>query len=184
MHWSAEEIVLVVTGVLFAGIVASSYLPQVELTLTSRLAFAIGAVVFIGAAVTLAGVESASYPPLLWILPLVPLMVIGVLIRDAVVGGTAAAPQSSTAMGAQGEHEMRVTELLGPAPGDSGVGIGRALAADPHASPEQLAELAYAQPVLRPLVASNPATPANLLEWLASLGDPDVQRAIGTRTAH
>ncbi|MDN4472270.1 hypothetical protein [Demequina zhanjiangensis] len=179
MHWSAEEFVLVITGVLFAGIVASSRLPRVELTPTSLRAFAIGAAVFIGAAAALATVENASYPPLLWILPLVPLMVIVVLVRDALVGGNSEATDQTVTMGAQGgtaDSGFVVTQML--------VGTGETLAADPGATAEQLAEIAYAQPTLRPVVAANPATPSNLLEWLASLGDPAVQRAIGARAAH
>jgi len=178
MHWSAEEFVLVITGVLFAGIVASSRLPRVELTLTSRRAFAIGAVVFIGAAAALATVENASYPPLLWVLPLVPLMVIGVLIHDAVAAGAAGGGIEEPTMGAQ-EDSVTVTTAT-----SSAFGAEKALAADPSASAEELAEIAYAEPMLRPVVAANPATPASLLEWLSALGDPAVQRAIGARAAH
>ncbi len=178
MHWSAEEFVLVITGVLFAGIVASSRLPRVELTLTSIRAFAIGAVVFVGAAAALATVEDASYPPLLWVLPLVPLMVIGVLIRDAVAVGAAAGVDQDPAMSALGAESFDAIEE------DQGFESGQAIAADPATDAEALAEIAYAEPRLRPVVAANPATPANLLEWLSALGDPAVQRAIGARAAH
>ncbi|WP_062205545.1 hypothetical protein [Demequina salsinemoris] len=180
MHWSAEEFVLGITGVLFAGIVASSRLPRVELTLTSRRAFAIGAVVFVGAAAALATIEEASYPPLLWVLPLVPLMVIGVLIRDALAVGAAERRDRDPAMSAQGDSSAPIVDDAV----DETLHEGHALAADPTARAEDLAEIAYAEPTLRPVVAANPATPASLLEWLSSLGDPAVQRAIGARTAH
>ncbi|WNM24673.1 hypothetical protein RN607_00845 [Demequina capsici] len=134
--------------------------------------------VFIGAAAALSTIENASYPPLLWVLPLVPLMVIAVLIRDALVGGTGRRRDGFDAMGAQvdgSESSQTFTTTIG---------TGEVLASDPEASPEQLAEIAYAQPTLRPVVAANPSTPASLLEWLAALGDPAVQRAIGARAAH
>ncbi|WP_084125259.1 hypothetical protein [Demequina sp. NBRC 110054] len=179
MHWSAEEFVLVITGVLFAGIVASSRLPRVELTLTSRRAFAIGAVVFVGAAAALATIENASYPPLLWVLPLVPLMVIGVLIHDAVAVGAAHDRSQDPTMSAQGNLSEPVDDAV-----DDVLRVGHTRAADPAATAEDLAEIAYAEPRLRPVVAANPATPASLLEWLSALGDPAVQRAIGARAAH
>ncbi len=177
MNWSAEEFVLVITGVLFAGIVASSRLPRVELTLTSRRAFAIGAVVFVGAAAALGTVENASYPPLLWVLPLVPLMVIGVLIHDAIAVGAATSGQDP----AMSAHED--VSLLEELEVDIRAN-GSRVASDPRSSAEDLAEIAYAEPKLRPAVAANPATPASLLEWLSALGDPAVQRAISARAAH
>src|SRR5690606_26058978 len=80
MHWSAEEVVLVVTGALLIVIVGASFLPKVTLSSMSRVTFAIGAAVFIGAAVALARLEEVRYPPLLWLLPLVPIIIIGVLV--------------------------------------------------------------------------------------------------------
>jgi len=54
-------------------------------------------------------------------------------------------------------------------------------AADPATSQQELADLAYAWPQLRPLIAANPSAYAGLLEWLAALGDPAVNAALQAR---
>lgn len=55
-------------------------------------------------------------------------------------------------------------------------------ASDPTTSLELLAELAYQHPDLRAVVASNPATYPGLLEWLAQIGDPEIDAAIARRS--
>jgi len=54
-------------------------------------------------------------------------------------------------------------------------------AADPSTPLERLAELAYQHPETRAAVASNPASYEGLLEWLGSLGDPEVDEALSAR---
>jgi hypothetical protein len=54
-------------------------------------------------------------------------------------------------------------------------------ASDPAASGTELADLAYAHPELRLAIATNPATPANVLGWLASSGGDAVTDAIARR---
>jgi hypothetical protein len=66
-----------------------------------------------------------------------------------------------------------------PVQGDAGA--AHMVAADPSAAADELATIAYMHPQLRATVASNPATPASVLEWLAALGDPAVHAAIASR---
>jgi hypothetical protein len=57
------------------------------------------------------------------------------------------------------------------------------MASDPTASGTELADLAYAHPELRLAIAANPATPANVLGWLASIGGDGVTDAIARRSS-
>lgn len=54
-------------------------------------------------------------------------------------------------------------------------------ASDPATPLARLAELAYSESGLRPLIAANPSAYPDLLAWLASLGDPDVNAALERR---
>ncbi|GAA1450800.1 hypothetical protein GCM10009618_03860 [Nesterenkonia lacusekhoensis] len=54
-------------------------------------------------------------------------------------------------------------------------------AADPTTSHEELYELAGDHPELRPLIAENPNTYPELVDWLASLGDPQIDAALRRR---
>ena len=56
-----------------------------------------------------------------------------------------------------------------------------AAAIDPNTSPAELARIAYARSDLRPAVASHPAAYPALVQWLADLGDPAVDKAIRLR---
>jgi len=56
-------------------------------------------------------------------------------------------------------------------------------ASDPTASGTELADLAYAHAELRVAIAANPATPANVLGWLASNGGEGIADAIARRGA-
>lgn len=58
-----------------------------------------------------------------------------------------------------------------------------AQAADPTTPLQVLADLAAQRPDLRAVVAANPAAYPALLEWLGSLGDPDVDSALRARVA-
>src|SRR5690554_1506061 len=86
MDLSADEFALAITAFLFLGLVAFSFLPRVELTLRSRATFAIGVALYLGTAALLARIENVQYPPFLWLLPLVPLAIIGVLVHDRLMG--------------------------------------------------------------------------------------------------
>lgn len=56
-------------------------------------------------------------------------------------------------------------------------------AADPTIPLQLLADVAARRPDLRAVVAANPAAYPALLDWLASLGDPDVDAALRARAA-
>ena len=58
---------------------------------------------------------------------------------------------------------------------------GHSLAADPSTPMRILADLAYQQPGLRPVVAANPGAYPDLLLWLRKLGDPAVDSALSAR---
>lgn len=54
-------------------------------------------------------------------------------------------------------------------------------AQDPSTDPVVLARIAEVAPELRPALAANPATYDALLQWLASVGDPDIDAALARR---
>lgn len=187
MSWSAEESVLAVTGVLFFAIVVMSFMPRFEMSTMSRSAFAMGAVVTVVLAPLLAMNAAVQYPPLVWLLPLVPVTVMGVLIRDARRG----VPQPSVVIPdapvVDPDAPRRAAFFPPDEPlvslGEGGDGSARERASDPGASAHELADIAFAYPHLRATIAQNPATPATILEWLASHGDPVINAAIAARSA-
>lgn len=179
MDWSAEEFVLAITAFLFLGTVAFSFLPRVELTLRSRAAFAIGAAMFLGTAASLVWIENAQYPVFIWGMPLIPVAIMVKFFRDA----RTAAQTITISSGASTESVRNAPDL----PERQGTSTERTLqalrdrAADPSASSQELASIAYLNPSIRATVARNPATPACLLAWLASVGDASVHAAISAR---
>lgn len=185
MIFSAEEFALIITSFLFLGLVAFSFLPRVELTLRSRATFAIGVALFLGTAALLVGIEHVQYPPLMWVLPLVPLGVFGVLVRDHLMGPKRSGGHET--IGASSEHDFVKVRREPAFPGDragshlQAARLLRERAANPASSPQELASMAYLNPSLRATIAGNPAAPASLLEWLASLGDSSVRAAISAR---
>ncbi|MCH8559845.1 variant leucine-rich repeat-containing protein [Nesterenkonia sp. DZ6] len=70
----------------------------------------------------------------------------------------------------------------GPHHGQSPTGPA-ARAADPNTPQVQLQMLAGDHPELRPLIAENPNTYPELLQWLGALGDPAVDAALVRRSA-
>lgn len=189
MSWSPEEYVLAGMGALFLIIVATSFFPRFELSDLSRVLFGVWAVAFLAVAWISAGLEAVRYPPFVWVLPMVPLTIIGVLVRDAIAWHPGAVPAQpgASAPGVDADASRRAA-FFPPTDqvvslGEGGDGRVRALAADPEASPQELADIAFTKPQLRATVASNPATPSNVLEWLASQGDPVVHAAIKARMA-
>jgi len=67
------------------------------------------------------------------------------------------------------------------APQNHGSRTSESLAADPSTPMRILADLAYREPALRPLVAANPAAYPDLLVWLGKLKDPMVEAALASR---
>lgn len=175
MHWSAEEFVLVITSTLFLAAVASSFLPRVELTPVTRATFAIGAAAFIGAAALLARIEDVRFPVVLWLVPLVPIVAIAIVVRDArafhhSIDAHAAAPLV-----------RRASAFIPDSDAATAVRVLRERAANPRSSAHELEQLACLHAHLRPVVAANPSTTANVLAWLSTHGDPQIDAAIASR---
>lgn len=105
MHWSTNEYLVLVTGALFLAIVVASASPSVSLTRASYVMFGLGATVFTGASFALAWVSTVRYPPVMWVLPVVPVVVIGVLVRDAVATRRALTDQPERATAVVGPDE-------------------------------------------------------------------------------
>ncbi|MGW6377306.1 DUF5336 domain-containing protein [Rhodococcus sp. NPDC055112] len=57
----------------------------------------------------------------------------------------------------------------------------QALALDPYTPLQTLGHIAQSDAALRPYVAANPSTYPDLLDWLAELGDPEVDAALKAR---
>jgi len=186
MTWTIDAVSVLAAGVFFAGIVIAGLTPFASLTPASFVAFGAASVVFIGAAFGLARVQEADSVPLMWVVPILPLLVIGVLLKDAV-----------TARRASGQPE-RVTAIARPgdewplaAPGSAsavhlqqsrdGEGSPRELVGSLDVTPNQLAHFAINYPELRAVIARNPLTPDSVIEWLGQQGDPEVIAAIQSR---
>lgn len=185
MDLSADGFALAITAFLFLGLVAFSFLPRVELTLRSRATFAIGVALFLGTAALLARIENVQYPPFMWLLPLAPLAIMGVLVRDRLMGPQRSGGHGTVDTPPQEDFVKVRREPVFPGQREGSTlqaaRLLRARAANPAASPQELASMAYLNPSLRATIAGNPAAPASLLEWLASLGDSSVRAAINAR---
>jgi len=186
MDWTFEALCVLVTGLLFVVIVVAGLTPVASLSPASFVAFGVAGVVFIGAAFVLARVQAVNYPPAMWVLPILPLLIIGVLGKDAVTARRATAqPVHATAI-ARPDVERPLAALVeAPALGlesqQGGEGTAREIAGSPYATPNELAHIAINHPDLRPVVALNPMTPPSVLEWLAQQGSPQVLEALRSR---
>lgn len=172
MSWSAEAVALAVTGgVLLLDVIASLH-PRVALSTLSRVIFGVAAAFFIAVAVLAEAVLPLELPAVLLILPLVPLAITAVVVRDAIrAGSTVAAPVAAPV-------ELQAE----PAPFGAVGPVGeRMLAESPYATAAELAGLAYARPELRPTIAANPVAPSSLLQWMVDQGEPAVIAAIAAR---
>lgn len=69
----------------------------------------------------------------------------------------------------------------GPQTGGNELDKQRAQAADPATSAAELYSLTSQRPDLRPLIAEHPNAYPGLIQWLASLNDPDVAEALRRR---
>jgi lysylphosphatidylglycerol synthetase-like protein (DUF2156 family) len=180
MGWGADGSAFAVTGALFllCGAIASG--PLLRARLPVLVSILTVAAVFIAAAFlsrTFGGWTASQWT---WCAALLPLALMAVL-------GTRAAVSAS--------HSHPIVKCLAPqrAARDRAViaqeateaaGASRLRAAsDPAASGTDLADLAYAHPELRLAIAINPATPANVLGWLASSGGDGVTDAIARRSS-
>lgn len=187
MDWTVEALSVLVTGMLFVGIVVAGLTPFVTLSPTSFGAFGAAGVVFVGSAFALARVQAVNYPPLMWLLPILPLLVIGVLLKDAVAARRfLPQPERATAIARPDSERPLVALAQAPAEiatprGQGDEGSERALASSPYATPNELATMAINNPELRPIIARNPLTPLSVLHWLAQQGEPAAIAALHNR---
>jgi len=180
MGWGADGSAFAVTGALFllCGAIASG--PTVRARLPVLVSILTVAAVFIAAAFlsrTYGGWTSSRWS---WSAALVPIALMVVLGTRAAASVTHShsllrclVPQTAARDRAVNAHE------------DAEAAVSSRLhtASDPAASGTELADLAYAHPELRLAIAINPATPANVLGWLASSGGDGVIEAIARRNA-
>ncbi|WP_061961400.1 hypothetical protein [Demequina flava] len=183
MSWVSGELILAVTGVLFAVVAALGTMPSAALATSMRLLYLSIGVMSVGAAFVLSSIEGMAYPPALWVLPLVPCIIGAVMISDSHRhthhDNLPADPTTETlACGMPAITKNAESAAHPTVSTDADVAL---VAADPAAAPSELARIAFACPHLRAAVAANPATPANLLEWLAAVGDEAVVASIARR---
>ena len=178
MGWGADGSAFAVTGALFlmCGAIASG--PRVRARLSTLLSILVMASASFGAAFLARAHGGWVSSPSTWSAALLPLALIAFFVVRA-------------SRGAAKEHSM--SRCLAPqlaarrkAPSDSEAADFAASsrlrsASDPTASGTELADLAYAHPEVRVAIAANPATPANVLGWLASTGGQGVADAIALR---
>ncbi len=172
MSWSAESLVLVATGGMLALVVIASLHPRVALRGISQVVYSLGAVVFIVIGLLAAGDPGLTIPVVVFAMPAVPVLIAIAVVRRSRKGVIPPAAPDQTA----------IDPVVEEAPfGATGPGGARLLAASPYATPGELTELAYARPDLRAAIASNPAAPSSLLQWLVDQGEPAVLAAIAAR---
>ncbi|WP_144018848.1 hypothetical protein [Demequina sp. NBRC 110056] len=121
----------------------------------------------------MARIEDVLYPPLLWAAPVVPVIVLVVIARDA--SRAAATPRQAPVV------RRSSTQVSGEIETAAGRAL-RARAASPQSSAHELAQIAWRHEHLRPIVAANPATPLAVLEWLSTHGDAEINAAIAARS--
>ncbi|WP_228373188.1 hypothetical protein [Demequina silvatica] len=174
MSWSTESLALVVTGGMLALVVIASLHSRVALSAGSRIIFLVGAVTFISFAFLAEYALDMRVPPVVMILPLVPIAIIVVIVRRIIRESHAPAVETQTFAAAS------PTRFAAPFT-VAGEGAERLLAASPYATANELSELAYSHPELRPAIAANPSAPSSLLQWLIEQGEPAVLAAISAR---
>lgn len=167
MGWGAEETALAGLGALFlCGVIASLH-PRLALSLASRIALSVGAGCYLAAAIAASSEANVGALPLLWALPLAPVTVAIMLIREMVMTGAG--------------HRIHLVTPPPTAPTSTEIEQRKRRATDPSTPGPELADLAYTEPDLRVSIAANPATPSSVLGWLASSGDDAVLDAIAGR---
>ncbi|MFD4179717.1 DUF5336 domain-containing protein, partial [Rhodococcus sp. NPDC058514] len=100
-------------------------------------------------------------------------------------------PRSARRQDATAVHPPEFADLIdadGPAPQPSVAAAPaptkpytQALALDPYTPMQTLGHIAQSDASLRPYVAANPSAYPDLLDWLAELGDPEVDAALKAR---
>jgi hypothetical protein len=164
VYWSGYDTAILLTGILTLAV---ALLPGTGLESRTRLATGgVGAALVVVAIIT-GNAQSLVYPSGVWIAPLLP-----------VVAGVALIVRRQRAANQKEEEFANAAPVVTTAiPADP----ARVAASDPTTPLTRLADLAYDRPELRALIAANPATYPDLLDWLAELDDPAVTFAIQQR---
>lgn len=100
----------------------------------------------------------------------------------------AAEPQSAPAQSTQPESAQTEPAQSEPMPETPSAaapahGFTAEMAADPNTELATLAQIAQEAPELRAVVAGNPSTYPDLVNWLGSMNDPEINAAIAARQA-
>jgi len=180
MGWGADGSAFAVTGALFllCGAIASG--PAVRARVPVLVSIFAVAAVFIAAAFLSSTHGGWTSSPWTWFASLLPIALMATLGARGAAGPSAAhslvrclAPQRSAK-----DRAASATETA-----EAAASQRMHTASDPTASGADLADLAYAHPELRLAIATNPATPANVLGWLASSGGEGITDAIARRSS-
>jgi hypothetical protein len=193
-HYSstAAAIGYIVTLILVAAavLVAATFVRQ-GFTGASMIAMgAVGATIVIGI-VSLVLVDKFSRIQTLDILvhvglPLAVITLLALSLRGAPVAATASTPPAPQATPAPPSPAVPPAPKKAPARKKASAPTAPAHpradeAANPATSAQALHEIATTIPELRPAVAANPAAYADLVNWMAQLGEPAVDAAIAAR---
>ena len=181
MGWGAEGSAYAVTGALFllCGAIASG--PAVRARRPVIIAILVVAAVFIAAAFLSHTYGGWASTPWAWLAALVPATLLAFLGVRAKVDLSAS---HSFARCLAPQRSARDRAAMASEEAEAAASARLDKASDPNASGTELADLAYAHPELRVVIAANPATPANVLGWLASNGSDEVSGAIATRSSN
>lgn len=178
MGWGADGSAFAVTGALFLlwGAIASSSIVRARLAIL--VSILVAAAVFITAAFLSRAHGGWTSSRLTWCFVLLPVVFAAFFAVRAVAVHSGERSQPGRLAR---EHAAR---RQGADPSDADeVNVSSPLlrASNPAASGTELADLAYAYPELRAVIAANPATPANVLGWLAATGGDGIADAIAAR---
>ncbi len=180
MGWGAEGSAFAVTGALFllCGAIASG--PTVRARRLVAISMLVIAAFFITAAFLARSYGGWATTPWAWFATLLPLALLAFLGARATTGLATSHSYSRCSVPQRSARE-RAAAASEEAEAAASARLRRA--ADPHTSGSELADLAYGHPDVRLIVASNPATPANVLGWLATSGGEGIAEAIATRNS-
>ncbi|WP_062077349.1 hypothetical protein [Demequina globuliformis] len=189
MSWISGELVLIVTGVLFAIGAALGGKPGAAHHGTTRVTYLAVAMTSLAAGLYVAR-SDVTTPPWFGLVALIPLTLLAIVLRDrsraardhALTAPAAARPREASAP-SQGAalRDLHRGQCTCAPTRHASVTDPVARAADPTTPAGELATIAFVCPQARVAIAGNPATPANLLEWLVAVGDEAVVASVAQR---
>lgn len=161
MEWGAAQTVMVLAGALFLCVFALMTSPGVKPPSRNQITAGIASALLLATAF----VWSAHFSRFVEVITAVPGLIVAAIAAIMTV------------------KELRQHTTVPSAEHGRGRPSGslERLASNPATPVTTLADLAYGEPCVRTLVATNPSTPANVLEWLAGLDEPAITTALGSR---